>query len=106
MATATNVTTKIDIVVSQLLSKGYSVQCKDLDWFYGGSTCYYFEKSYGSGRSDCSGGHICVLTDGTYAFDLFNGGNNRGQHINSYSNNESVLSVDTLPVEKIVSFMF
>ena len=105
MATATNITSSIDKVVTQLLSKGYSVKSGDSE-MYGGSTFYWFEKSYGSNRSDCSGGHICVLTDGTYAFDLFNGGNNRGQHINSYSNNESVISVDTLPVEKIVSFMF
>ena len=104
MATATNITTSIDTVVTQLLSKGYSVKSRETE-MYGGSACYYFEKSYGSNRRDCSGGHIAVLRDGTYAFDLFNGGNNRGQHINSYSNNESVLSVDTLPADKIVSFM-
>ena len=92
----------METLLSQLTSKGYEVKTMETE-FYGGSTCYWIEKSYGTGRKDCSGGHIAFLPDGTYGYDLFNGGNKYGEHLHSYTEDEIV--VDTLPEEEIINFL-
>ncbi len=92
----------METLLSQLTSKGYEVISKETP-FYGGSTCYILSKSYGPKRGDCSGGHIAVLPDGTFGYDLFNGGDKYGDHLHSYTPDEIV--VDTLPEEDIINFL-
>ena len=89
----------METLLSQLTSKGYEVNPKST------TNHIAFLKTYGTKRSDCSGGYISVLDDGTFVYDVFNGGFKYGEHLNSFSGEYDDGLVDTLPEEDIINFL-
>ena len=89
-------------LINQLTSNGYEVKTGNTG-LHGGSLTHWLYKITGETRRDISGGYISLLENGTYGFDLFNGGDKYGDHFNSFT--EDTSEVDHLPEEEIINFL-